>query len=82
MGHFRICSILVLYSVLQHASQDVDKMILGNKCDMNDKRVVSKEKGEAVSTILTESGGGSKYDTPRISKYHTRRIRVFRRRGG
>lgn len=24
-------------------------MILGNKCDMTDKRVVSKERGEAVS---------------------------------
>lgn len=43
--------ILIFFGcVLQHASQDVDKMILGNKCDMNDKRVVSKEKGESVST--------------------------------
>lgn len=24
-------------------------MILGNKCDMTDKRVVNKERGEAVS---------------------------------
>lgn len=24
-------------------------MILGNKCDVTDKRVVSKERGEAVS---------------------------------
>lgn len=24
-------------------------MILGNKCDMEDKRVVSKERGEAVN---------------------------------
>lgn len=24
-------------------------MILGNKCDMEDKRVVSKDRGEAVS---------------------------------
>lgn len=24
-------------------------MILGNKCDMEDKRVVNKERGEAVS---------------------------------
>lgn len=34
--------------VLQHASADVEKMILGNKCDMNDKRQVSKERGEKV----------------------------------
>lgn len=26
-------------------------MILGNKCDMEDKRVVSKERGEAVSIV-------------------------------
>jgi len=33
----------------QHASSDVERMILGNKCDMNEKRQVSKEKGEKVS---------------------------------
>lgn len=32
----------------QHASADVEKMVLGNKCDMNDKRQVSKERGEKV----------------------------------
>ena len=32
----------------QHASADVEKMILGNKCDVNDKRQVSKERGEKV----------------------------------
>lgn len=32
----------------QHASADVEKMILGNKCDVNEKRQVSKEKGEKV----------------------------------
>lgn len=35
--------------LVQHANEDVEKMILGNKCDMADKRVVSKERGEAVS---------------------------------
>lgn len=39
--------IIALY-VLQHASADVEKMILGNKCDVNEKRQVSKEKGEKV----------------------------------
>lgn len=34
---------------LQHANEDVEKMILGNKSDMEEKRVVSTEKGEAVS---------------------------------
>ncbi|KAB0406137.1 hypothetical protein E2I00_018599 [Balaenoptera physalus] len=34
---------------LQHASSDVERMILGNKCDMNDKRQVSKERGEKLA---------------------------------
>ena len=42
---------LYLMIMFQHASSDVEKMILGNKCDMNDKRQISKERGEAVSTI-------------------------------
>lgn len=33
----------------QHASSDVEKMILGNKCDMSDRRQVSKDRGEKVS---------------------------------
>ena len=33
----------------QHASEDVEKMLLGNKCDMDDKRVIPKERGELVS---------------------------------
>ncbi|KAM9103640.1 ras-related protein Rab-8A isoform 2-T2 [Megaptera novaeangliae] len=32
-----------------HASADVEKMILGNKCDVNDKRQVSKERGEKLA---------------------------------
>jgi len=28
-------------NIEEHASADVEKMILGNKCDMNDKRQVS-----------------------------------------
>ena len=34
---------------MQHANEDVEKMILGNKCDMEDKRMVSRERGDAVS---------------------------------
>ena len=37
--------------VFQHANEDVEKMILGNKCDMEDKRQVSKDRGEAVSGL-------------------------------
>ncbi|MBN3301417.1 RAB8B protein, partial [Amia calva] len=36
-------------NIEEHASSDVERMILGNKCDMNDKRQVSKERGEKVS---------------------------------
>lgn len=38
----------------QHASADVEKMVLGNKCDINDKRQVSKDKGEKVSSMVVE----------------------------
>lgn len=37
----------------QHASPDVEKMILGNKCDANDKRQVSREQGEKVSALTS-----------------------------
>ena len=37
----------------QHASADVEKMILGNKCDVNDKRQVSKERGEKVGVVTS-----------------------------
>ena len=31
-----------LRNIQEHSNPDVEKMILGNKCDMEDKRVVSK----------------------------------------
>ncbi|KAI4904499.1 hypothetical protein NFI96_025299 [Prochilodus magdalenae] len=34
---------------LQHANEDVERMLLGNKCDMEDKRVVPKAKGEQIA---------------------------------
>lgn len=42
---------MLLMSLLyhfQHANEDVERMLLGNKCDMEDKRVVPKAKGEQV----------------------------------
>jgi Ras-related protein Rab-8A len=36
-------------NIEEHAAPDVQKMILGNKCDMNDKRVVTKERGEQLA---------------------------------
>ncbi len=35
-------------NIEEHASADVERMLVGNKCDMNDKRQVSKERGEKV----------------------------------
>uniref|UniRef100_A0AAQ5XCX3 Ras-related protein Rab-13 n=1 Tax=Amphiprion ocellaris TaxID=80972 RepID=A0AAQ5XCX3_AMPOC len=36
-------------NIEEHASADVEKMVLGNKCDMNDKRQVSRERGEKLA---------------------------------
>lgn len=41
--------ISLINAFFQHANEDVEKMILGNKCDMDDRRIVSKERGEQVS---------------------------------
>jgi len=38
-----------LRNIDEHANEDVEKMILGNKCDMEDSRVVQKERGEAIA---------------------------------
>jgi Ras-related protein Rab-8A len=38
-----------IHNIEQHASEDVEKMILGNKCDMDEKRVISKEQGEKLA---------------------------------
>jgi Ras-related protein Rab-8A len=38
-----------IHNIEQHASEDVEKMILGNKCDMEDKRVITKEQGEKLA---------------------------------
>lgn len=35
-------------NIEQHASEDVEKMILGNKCDMAEKRVISLSQGQQV----------------------------------
>lgn len=50
-GSFPTCSPRVSFP--QHASADVERMVLGNKCDVNDKRQVSKERGEKVGIDLS-----------------------------
>jgi len=36
-------------NIEQHASEGVNKILIGNKCDMNDKRVVDTEKGKELA---------------------------------
>ncbi|CAJ0948682.1 unnamed protein product, partial [Mesorhabditis belari] len=36
-------------NIEEHASQDVERMIIGNKCDMEDRRVVSRDRGQQLS---------------------------------
>lgn len=36
-------------NIEEHATSDVEKMVLGNKCDMNDRRQISKERGEQLA---------------------------------
>lgn len=38
-------------NIEEHASSDVDRMIIGNKCDAEEKRQVSRERGEQVCYI-------------------------------
>jgi len=36
-------------SIEQHASESVDRILVGNKCDLNEKRVVSVEMGKSLA---------------------------------
>lgn len=50
----RIFCVTVVVFHPQHANEDVERMLLGNKCDMEDKRVVPKAKGEQVRAQAKE----------------------------
>lgn len=39
-------------NVEQHASEGVNKILIGNKCDWEEKRVVSTEQGQALADEL------------------------------
>ncbi|KTF85213.1 hypothetical protein cypCar_00030886 [Cyprinus carpio] len=56
-------------NIEEHASSDVEKMILGNKCDMNDRRQVSKERGEKNDDAQADSGGPVKISKKRSKKH-------------
>ena len=47
-------------NIEEHASADVEKMILGNKCDMNDRRQVSKVRIKYLFLVLIVSNTGVK----------------------
>jgi len=36
-------------NIEQHATESVNKMLIGNKCDMTDKKVIDTEKGKALA---------------------------------
>ena len=36
-------------NIEQHASEGVNKILIGNKCDMLDKKVISKEQGQQLA---------------------------------
>jgi Ras-related protein Rab-10 len=38
-----------LRNIDDHASDDVVKMLIGNKCDMDDKRCIARTRGEALA---------------------------------
>ncbi len=38
-----------LRNIDDHASDDVVKMLIGNKCDMDDKRCITRTRGEALA---------------------------------
>ena len=44
-----VTDVLCCRRLLQHASADVEKMILGNKCDMESKRQITTERGHRLA---------------------------------
>jgi Ras-related protein Rab-10 len=38
-----------LRNISEHANEDVEKMILGNKCDMEERRQIGRDRGEAIA---------------------------------
>lgn len=38
-----------LRNIDEHANEDVERVLVGNKCDMEDRRIIPTEKGESIS---------------------------------
>ena len=43
------------YPSLQHASVDVERILVGNKCDLESKRVIPRNKAEQVSSVSCDT---------------------------
>ena len=56
-------------NIEQHASDDVEKMILGNKCDMEDKRVVTKEQGQKVRYFVNRLFSFNRLDACKLRHF-------------
>ena len=48
----KVSMIITKVYCLQHATDNVAKLILGNKCDMEARRVVPTEQGEQVGPLI------------------------------
>ncbi|XP_038561705.1 ras-related protein Rab-8B isoform X2 [Micropterus salmoides] len=77
-------------NIEEHASSDVEKMILGNKCDMTDRRQVSKDRGEKafytmgrdilhnLSSKTTDNNAGGTGKPVKITEKKSKRIKFFK----
>ncbi|TNN86876.1 Ras-related protein Rab-8B [Liparis tanakae] len=78
------------YRGAMHASSDVEKMVLGNKCDMNDRRQVSKDRGEKafynmgrdilhnLSSKTADNNAGGSGKAVKITDKKSKRIKFFK----
>ena len=47
----------VCCSPIQHASSDVERLLVGNKCDLETQRAIPYQRGEQVSSTLRDLVG-------------------------
>ena len=52
--HCCSCHILMVFT-LQSVFDDVEKMIIGKKCDLEKSRIISTERGELVAKLFNVS---------------------------
>jgi hypothetical protein len=43
---------LMRYTLIRYAQEDVNRLLVANKTDMEEKRTVSREEGEALGILL------------------------------